>query len=103
MWRLVEDGEIIQSGDEIYSSIKDEDWVECPTSVGETFSLEIMYPVRRKINTAESQNSTSTNTAMFQLLSELDQLIVHDTFTDTQKVYKINRIVNEKIAQQQHS
>jgi len=59
MWRLVEDGEIIQSGDEIYSSIKDEDWVECPTSVGETFSLEIMYPVRRKINTAESQNSTT--------------------------------------------
>ena len=66
MWRLVEDGEIIQSGDEIYSSIKDEDWVECPTSVGETFSLEIMYPVRRKINTAESQNSTSTNKHMEQ-------------------------------------
>ena len=101
MYRLLEDGEIIQSGDEVYSSLKGGDWVEAPTSVGEIFSLEITYPYRRKINTKE-EKLKSPNKAMLQLLCDIKKCF-ESCAVDVDEEDALVERINAVIAQQQHS
>jgi len=51
MWRLLENGETIKSGDEYYSPGSEQEWVPMENDdIGETFFLCESQPIRRKIS-----------------------------------------------------